>query len=409
MRNIGLSKTNAKKPIHALTGLRFIAAISIVLEHYGVFVLNSPFKVTLLAEQARAGVSLFFILSGFILFYNYHDWFQRGVDAKRFWQFIQARFARVYPMHVVALLINTPIVLHFLITKPSQAIQTYGDWFTPPLIGISWLANLFLVQIYLPVASFENLWNPPAWSIASELVFYITFPFFIAYVLSRFKNTTSLLIFALKLFAIETVAFLAIVSVIFLWTDKNVDFVDSIPYRLPFFRIWEFFIGCILGAVFVRDRQQAESHRLVRQLRNTTCRNLVLALTLSGILMLAASSIIDANAPLATLRRVLHWYVPYTPLLALVIITLAFGRTFVSPVLEHPWMLLLGEASYSLYITHFGPLIALIQAREKGVEIGVVWVAITILLCIIASIGFLKFVELPARRAIRDRKPMRFT
>lgn len=173
---------------------------------------------------------------------------------------------------------------------------------------------------------------------------------------------------------------------------------------MPFFRIWEFFIGCILGAVFVRDLQQTESHLLVRQLRNTKCRNLVLLFTLICLLILAASSIQDADVPLANFRRVLHWYVPYTPLLALMIITLAFGRTFVSPVLEHPWMLLLGEASYSLYITHFGPVIAINQARAKGVEIEIVWVVITIVLCIIASIGFLKFVEMPARRAIRGRK-----
>jgi peptidoglycan/LPS O-acetylase OafA/YrhL len=221
-----------------------------------------------------------------------------------------------------------------LITKPAEARQAYGDWFTPLLVSLSWFANLFLVQIYLPVASFEDLWNPPAWSIATELIFYITFPSYCVF-LNRFTNTTSLLIFGCKLFAIETVAYLGIVLVVFHLTSKSVDFVDWIPYRLPFFRIWEFFIGCILGAVFVRDRQRVESHPLVKQLRNTTCRNLVLALTLIGIVILAASSIVEPNAPLATLRRVLHWYVPYTPLLALIIITLAFGKTFVSPILEH--------------------------------------------------------------------------
>ena len=406
MKNIDLSKPIAKQPIHALTGLRFIAAIVVVWGHYG-FVVKYPLILGLLADQTRAAVSLFFILISFILFYNYHDWFQVSVDSTRFWQFARARFARVYPMYVVALLINTPIVLHFLITQPAQARQAYGHWFTPPIIGLSWLANLTLVQIYLPVNIFSKLWNPPAWSIASEFVFYLTFPFFIAYVLSRFKNTRSLLILALRLFAIETVAFLAIVLVIFLWKSRTFHFVDLIPYALPFFRIWEFFIGCTLGAVFVRDRQQAESHPLVRQLRNTTCRNLVLALILIGILMLAASSILDVNAPLGGLRRVLYWYVLYTPLLALLIITLAFGRTFVSPVLEHPWMLLLGEASYSLYITHFGLVIALLQARAKGVEIGVFWVAVSIVLTIIASIGFLKFVEMPARRVLRGRKPIR--
>ena len=399
-----MSKTNTKKPIHSLTGLRFIAAISVVLAHYGVFVLDFPYKVAILAEQSRACVSLFFILSGFILFYNYHDWFQTGVKAKQFWQFTQARFARVYPMHVVALLINTPIVLYALSIKPAQAKQ-YGDWFTAPFIG-SWFANLFLVQIYLPVESLGNLWNPPAWSIASELVFYLFFPFFVAYVFNRFHNTTSLLFFALRLFVIETVAFLAMILVISLWTSKAnfADFVDLIPYRIPFFRIWEFFIGCVLGAVFVRDLQQVESHLLVRQLRDTKWRNLVLAFTLICLLILAASSIQNPDVPLANLRRVLHWYVPYTPLLALMIITLAFGKTFVSPVLEHPWMLLLGEASYSLYITHFATVIALNQAKAQGAEIGIVWVVMSIMLCILASIGFLKLVEMPARRAIRGRR-----
>ena len=402
-----MSKTNAKKPIHSLTGLRFIAAISVVLGHYGVLVFDFPYKVDILVEQSRAGVSLFFILSGFILFYNYHDWFQTGVKTKQFWQFTKARFARVYPMHVVALLINTPIVLHILFTKPAQAKQLYSDLFTAPFIVIgSWFANLFLVQIYLPVESFGNLWNPPAWSIATELVFYMFFPFFVTYIFRQFHNTTSLLFFALRLFVIETVAFLVMILVISLWTSKVnfPDFVDLIPYRIPFFRIWEFFIGCVLGAVFVRDLQQVESHLLVRQLRDTKWRNLVLALTLICLLILAASSIQNPDVPLANLRRVLHWYVPYTPLLALMIITLAFGRTFVSPVLEHPWMLLLGEASYSLYITHFTTVIALNQAKAQGAEIGIVWVVMSILLCILASIGFLKFVEMPARRAIRGRR-----
>ena len=401
-----MSKTNAKQPIYALTGLRFISAIIIVLFHYIILVLDYPFRVTLLAEQARAGVSLFFILSGFILYYNYHDWFQVHVDGTRFWQFARARFARVYPMHVVALLINTPIVLHFIITQPTQASQAYGDWLTPHFIGISWLANLTLVQVYLPLPIFELLWNVTAWSIASEFVFYIAFPFFIAYVLSRFKTSRSLLIFAIRLFAIETVALLAVVLVIFLWHSKNLDLVDFIPYRMPFFRIWEFFIGCTLGAVFVRDRQQVESHPLVRQLRNETCRNIVLALTLIGILTLVASSTLNVFVPLATLRRVLYWHVLYTPLLTLMIVTLAFGRTFLSPVLEHPWMLLLGEASYSLYITHIAPVVVLAQAKAKGVEIGDFWVAISIVLTIFASIGFLKFVEMPARRLLRGRKPI---
>ena len=57
----------SKKNINALTGLRFVDELSIVLVHYGVFVLDSPYKVAIFAEQARAGVRFF--LSSAALFY----------------------------------------------------------------------------------------------------------------------------------------------------------------------------------------------------------------------------------------------------------------------------------------------------------------------------------------------------
>ena len=45
-------------------------------------------------------------------------------------------------------------------------------------------------------------------------------------------------------------------------------------------------------------------------------------------------------------------YLPYVPFMALIIWTLASGKTFVTPLLENKGAILLGEASYSLYLLH---------------------------------------------------------
>ncbi|MFZ3141750.1 acyltransferase family protein, partial [Polaromonas sp.] len=82
-----------KPPINSLTGLRFIAAFLIILHHFG----NppGPQPVHNVISHGFVAVSLFFILSGFILTYNYAD--NVGGLKTGKWNFWVARFARIYP------------------------------------------------------------------------------------------------------------------------------------------------------------------------------------------------------------------------------------------------------------------------------------------------------------------------
>ncbi len=68
--------------------------------------MNYPPGLDVLFKQGKVGVSFFFVLSGFIMVYNYYAWFKH--DTKRFKDFGRARFARVFPMYVLALLLVTP-------------------------------------------------------------------------------------------------------------------------------------------------------------------------------------------------------------------------------------------------------------------------------------------------------------
>src|SRR5690242_12787179 len=81
----------------ALTSLRFLAALAVFLHHAGLF------------ADGFFGVTFFFVLSGFILTYNYRRTLADG-GRGAVWDFYVARFARVYPLHIFALIAALPWV-----------------------------------------------------------------------------------------------------------------------------------------------------------------------------------------------------------------------------------------------------------------------------------------------------------
>ena len=95
------------KQIGALTSLRGIAAIVVVILHFAYSTL--PEAGVILSRSTRffrdgyLFVDLFFILSGFIMTHVYLESFLMGVNKTSYWTFIRARFARIYPLHLFTL------------------------------------------------------------------------------------------------------------------------------------------------------------------------------------------------------------------------------------------------------------------------------------------------------------------
>src|ERR1700733_14455878 len=93
-----------------MTGLRGIAAYSVLLAHgldisfsYG----GAPsFFSPWAARLAYFGMSLFFVLSGFVIFYNYAASFAERPFWQALWDFATARFARLYPLYALTLLMT---------------------------------------------------------------------------------------------------------------------------------------------------------------------------------------------------------------------------------------------------------------------------------------------------------------
>ena len=149
-----------------LTSLRFFAAFWVVLFHYWPKLAVS--FTPALVSKGYLGVELFFVLSGFILCHVYLPAIEAG--RYRYGDFLWARLSRIYPMHLATL------IGMGLMAGAALAIGLSVD---PNILSVAALpANLLMVHAwgFAPVAG----WNHPSWSISAEWFAYLTFPAFAA-------------------------------------------------------------------------------------------------------------------------------------------------------------------------------------------------------------------------------------
>ena len=171
---------NARPPqLAALTSLRFFAALHIVLFHIWIFELpgfsSAPAWIERALEAGPTSVSLFYVLSGFILTYNYV--LARGGTTVRARDFWVARIARLYPVYLLAFILYTPLIV--LDTETSAGLRA--------LAGVM---ALFALQSWGGPTAF--VWNPPGWSLSVEAFFYLLFPFLASSRLTRVSSRTLL-------------------------------------------------------------------------------------------------------------------------------------------------------------------------------------------------------------------------
>jgi peptidoglycan/LPS O-acetylase OafA/YrhL len=180
--------------------------------------------------------------------------------------------------------------------------------------------------------------------------------------------------------------------------------LDWFLARSPVLRVWEFLIGCTLGAIFLKARADARLPGPLRLLAHQTRRHTVLA----GCFLIILSIIF---LPLpggrwGLLLDGLKDFVLFTPVFATIILACAIGPTLLSRVLDHPLLVLLGEASYALYITHWIFVMLFQRVIPGGRSLAVEWYILGILVSIIISVGFYFAIELPLRRVLRPRRSL---
>jgi peptidoglycan/LPS O-acetylase OafA/YrhL len=335
----------ARERLHGLTGLRFFAAAWVFAYHFLVLtVAGAPWWVARAQNAGHAAVSLFFVLSGFVLAYNYAEPLADGRVglARFFW----LRLARVWPLYVLMTLVEIPLSLHAGVA--------------PARVGAATVADLFGLQAWIPSISFVG--NTPGWSVSVELFFYLAFPW-LARLTAEARHTRALVV-ACFVLALAAAASPALVPS----TSGAATFLKcGPPLRLP-----EFVLGIALGRAFLRRR---------RPLAPT------LASLLAAVAALAVAAIVLASG-----------HVPRYFLHALLLPAFALGLWAVAEGgarwLGGATLALLGEASYGLYLLQMPLFAALGGKYEWHLTTMVAFFA----LLVATSIAIHFTVEKPAQR-----------
>jgi peptidoglycan/LPS O-acetylase OafA/YrhL len=355
---LSAGSTQIVRRLDSLTAVRFFAAIYVVLFHFSGRVI--PFWNHI--GSGYLGVDLFFVLSGFILMYNYADKATSQITFYRL--FLSARIARIYPAFILAFILAAPAVISFALSRHSPA----EAWAKTAVAGV---ATLSLVHAWFPrLASF---WNFPSWSVSGEMFFYLCFPL-LAVWLKRFDERRSLLLaLACVLPAPGLLAFAIAKAGL-----PSLNVPQSTLEFIPILRLSQFVMGMAVGRIF-----------LLRQHRP----RLGLIWGILATLLAACTAVF--------MRAIPHFPGIFlsTPVFALLIYALA--RCERPSIKVEPYALgglvLLGDASYSIYILQW-PLFYMCGLSITTIT--TLKLLSYLVLLVGASLASLKLVERPMRRWI---------
>jgi peptidoglycan/LPS O-acetylase OafA/YrhL len=355
--------------LRPLTGIRFVAAI---------FVFNAHVPPPSGAPEVAAGFSLaghdwmtmFFILSGVVLTWNYDEAFRSEPPGRALRTYFVARLARIYPLYLVALAIAL------------LPLRSFAD--LAALVGdpATWL-HLVALQTWSGDLSVAYGLNGPGWSIGVEFFLYALFPLLLLAFRSIRNDPRALVICGLGAVAVAAAVTLTLVVVGAADLPREDPFsAHRWLYRTPVTRIPDFVLGIALGYLLLRGRAPARAWALGAQAAGATA---VLVMMLIPSLAESVWSLDAANmVPFALLFLGLAWH-PASIL----------GRVLGSRV-----MMFLGECSFAFYLVH-ATMVRLVGPPSGGLLAWATTWMLAFVLTLLVAIGAHIAVERPARVALR--------
>ncbi len=334
------------------------------------FTPNLPAFVHPVVDNAYVFVGFFFLISGFILAYNYAD---RPVLDKR--AFYIARASRVMPVYLLVLLLSIPFLQQEWLAHTHN--EFYLGLLLTPLALQGWSPHL------------ATFWNTVGWTLPAELFLYGLFPFILALFAAhkqRLRTPARLITLILIFWVVGFTPHL-------LYLHFNPDHLTSpanrftyaywlraLKYTPPAY-LWTFSAGILLA-------------RLHAVLPLTPARQAIMALAaLAGLAVFFAFGV--TRIPYVLVHGAL-----LLPLFSLLLLGLA-GANAVASIFSWRPLVLFGETTFALYLLHFNTFI-LIHFYKLPERLHVTrfdpWISFALIMLL--ALAVLNFFERPARRMV---------
>jgi len=327
-----LNKTNSKKTmksnsyIPALTGVRAIAAFLVFFHHFNQ--LDFPFPLRRTLNEFHMGVTMFFLLSGFLICMRYYD--SCELSENWFRKYIKNRIARIYPMYLLLTLVT--FGLYFIFGGEASVLNGFGT----PVVLL--LLNIFFLRGFFDDLKFTGVGQ--GWSLTVEESFYFLAPLFF---MQMKKNIKAIIYIPILLILSGCLLVLIFRQIPFFGFFGNFTFMFLYTFLG---RCVEFFIGMGLALIILQTNEADRKYPMF---------------TFLGLIGIAGSIGIMASIPLKGIEYGLYHpigIITNNLLLPIGIALFYFGvikeNTLIRKFLSSATMQLLGKSSYIFYLIHIG-------------------------------------------------------
>ncbi|KAF1021684.1 MAG: hypothetical protein GAK29_03363 [Acinetobacter bereziniae] len=345
--------------IKPLTSLRIFFALFVFLSHLS-FLKNDEQYAKLFDSIFNEGflwVSFFFILSGFILAYNYKDKFLLGSISKK--AFYVSRLARIYPVHFVTML----VALILGLISSSDNVKYI-------------LEHILLIQSFFPDQNIYFSLNSPSWSISDEMFFYLLFPFVIF--LNRSKKFLLFILFMLLIFILNH--------------KLNDNLKHYWLYISPVIRFSDFLLGILLFDIFEKVKEVYAK------------KNSPLIFELLVIFLFIFFFIFHDKIDLGYRYSIYYWIPMSLIILIFSLSKVVCDQNSVSNTLSNKYLVWLGEISFCFYLIHLLVIQVMNHIRVKlSLNIDLLLFSLIIFIfTLIASAIAYKFIEKPLNKKVKE-------
>lgn len=366
-----------------LTGVRAIAAWMVYFHHYPMGTTALGTFGSLIAKEMHIGVTLFFTLSGFLIYFNYAD--KANLTKEFYLGYIKNRIARIYPLYFFVVGITA---LVFLIRGSTPRLEVVRDFF----LQVTFIRGFSDTFKFIGVGQ--------GWTLTVEETFYFLFPVLLVFIRKRG--------FILTLLGV----YLTGIILYLIGNTYNLFSFFTPAVFMSFYtffgRAFEFFAGMWLARRLKNVLKSPSEQTLKTGFQTKTTIGLVGFL--GGLIMLSQyrnlasvpfiqslSNIVAVNDILFSVFILINnLYLPI--FICFLFYGLVTEQSKVRDFLRTPFMVLFGKTSYAFYLIHTGVIAEFVFGHVLDGLIPVFFIINFI------CIGLYRFVEEPSRKFIRALK-----
>jgi peptidoglycan/LPS O-acetylase OafA/YrhL len=411
-RDSGTTGHDLRERVDALTGLRFLAAASILISHTANW--TAPFNTANPISMVTAaigvyGMPLFFVLSGFVIHYNYARLFRERSWRSATAEFFIARFARLYPLYFCFVVVG--LISDFTVNWLRDYLADFIKLVVTSLtLTQSWVYVIVVNHKLL----LENAFGL-GWSVSTEWFFYCAYVMFVfAMFRLRTPGATMLAIagFSLVAFSLLGAADGHSTQIVGLarqyltddpaLTNADYGFYRWLFYYSPYVRVLEFVLGCLTAQLYmllIGRPVSATEH----QWGGIGLWSALITLLLVGVFHVTSTSVPRLDHYIRFFTLTFGCAVP----IATVIFCVSRYDSAIRRLLSTRPLVRLGEISYSIYAVHTWTLRAFLRPSvdfnlANGIE-ALIRIPVAMIFSTIMASATYRLIEMPCRRYLRSK------